>query len=206
MTKGKAGKTPRDTVVICISGMAGSGKSTVAKRLADRYGLRYYSGGDTLKALALEEGYQNIEHGWWESAEGMRFLTKRSKNPKSDKLIDEKLLQLAQDGNVVLDSWTMPWLIEKGFKIWLEASPKKRAERIAIRDGLSPREALKALRNKEKQTRDIYKRLYGFDLGEDYTPFQLILDTDDLETDEVFQILCKIMDSCVFHSENLHKG
>ncbi|MEM2561596.1 MAG: AAA family ATPase, partial [Candidatus Bathyarchaeia archaeon] len=33
--------------------MAGSGKSTQAKRIAEQYNLKYYSGGEALKQLAL---------------------------------------------------------------------------------------------------------------------------------------------------------
>ncbi len=51
------GKEEKKKVVICISGMTGSGKSTVAKRLAGKYGLGYFSGGNALRALAQEEGY-----------------------------------------------------------------------------------------------------------------------------------------------------
>ena len=32
-------------IVICISGMAGTGKSTLSKKLAEKYKLKYYSGG-----------------------------------------------------------------------------------------------------------------------------------------------------------------
>jgi len=97
-------------VVICISGMTGSGKSTVAKRLAGKYGLGYFSGGNALKTLAQEEGYDSDVRGWWETAEGLNFLQQRMGDPTFDKKIDEKLLKLAKEGNVVLDSWTMPWL------------------------------------------------------------------------------------------------
>jgi len=110
-------------------------------------------------------------------------------------------LELAQQGNVILDSWTMPWLLKKGFKVWLEASPEKRAERIANRDEISIEEALKALRNKEERTKAIYKKLYGFSLGEDFTPFNLILDTDNLKAGEVFQVLCKVIDNVVVNSD-----
>jgi cytidylate kinase len=95
----------------------------------------------------------------------------------------------------------MPWLIKKGFKIWLEASAQRRAERIARRDGTTVREALKALRNKEKQTKAIYKRIYGFDLGKDFAPFNLILDTGSLEAEEVFQVLCAVLDNALFHGD-----
>jgi cytidylate kinase len=191
------GKTKKDRLVICICGMAGSGKSTLARKLAKKYGLRYYSGGDGLKALALEEGYKPTERGWWESQEGLRFLRKRAEDPHFDKKVDKKLLEMAQQGNAVLDSWTMPWLLKEGFKIWLEASPEKRAERIAKRDRISLEEALKALKSKERQTKAIYRELYGFNLGEDFAPFKLILDTDNLEANEIFQVLCMIIDNTV---------
>jgi cytidylate kinase len=89
----------------------------------------------------------------------------------------------------------MPWLLKKGFKIWLEASQEKRAERIAKRDGISASEALKALRNKEKRTKTIYKKLYSFSLGEDFAPFHLILDTDNLNAEEVSEVLCEVIDN-----------
>jgi len=196
MIKEKSGKVKKP-IVVCISGMAGSGKSTVAKRLAKKYRLKYYSGGDALKALAIEKDYKPLTHGWWESKEGMHFLEERTKNPKFDHDIDKKFLELAQQGNVILDSWTMPWLLKEGFEIWLEASPETRAERIARRDRISISEASIALKRKEEQTKAIYKKLYGFSLGEDFTPFDLILDTDNLKAEEVFQILCMVIDNIV---------
>ena len=201
MIKGKKTKKKfKEPIVVCC-GMAGSGKSTLAKKLAEKYGLKYCSGGNALKALAIEEDYKPFERGWWESKEGMRFLEKRGKDPKFDEAVDRKFLELAQQGNVILDSWTMPWLLKKGFKVWLEASPEKRAERIANRDEIGVREALKALRNKEERTKAIYKKLYGFSLGEDFTPFNLILDTDNLKAGEVFQVLCKVIDNVVVNSD-----
>lgn len=188
-----------EPVVICICGMAGSGKSTVAKKLAEKYGLKYCSGGDALKALAMEKGYKPLERGWWESREGLSFLENREKNPEFDRMVDQKLLEIAEQGNVILDSWTMPWLLKKGFKIWLEASPRKRAERVAKRDGISIKKALEALRNKEEKTKAIYRKLYGFRLGEDFTPFQLILDVDNLTAEEVFQTLVSVLDRMVFN-------
>ena len=190
-----ANEKNRNHMIICISGLAGSGKSTLAKKIAEKYGLKYCSGGDALKALALEEGYKPLRRGWWEAREGMRFLEKREKNPQFDEAVDRKFLELADEGNIVLDSWTMPWLLTKGFKIWLEASQEKRAERIAKRDRISVDEALNALRNKEKLTKAIYKKLYGFSLGEDFAPFQLILDTDNLDAEEVFKVLCEVIDN-----------
>jgi cytidylate kinase len=183
--------------------MAGSGKSTQAKKLAERYGLKYYSGGEALKALALERGYKPLEKGWWESREGLSFLEKREKDFDFDRAVDRKLLEAAKNGNVVLDSWTMPWLFNQGFKIWLDASLKIRAERVAQRDGISIKKALWALKNKEERTKAIYKRLYGFSLGEDFTPFHLILDTERLTAEEVFHVLSLVLDKIIFEKKRL---
>jgi len=189
-------------IVICISGMAGTGKSTLAKRLAKKYGLKYYSGGDALRDLAAAQGYQPNSNGWWESPEGLRFLEERKKNPGFDKAVDNKLMEYASQGNVLLDSWTMPWLLKDGFKIWLSASFEKQAERIAQRDKMTIEEAKQALNEKESRTKAIYKKLYGFDLGEDFTPFDFILDTDTLSAEEVFQVLCKVIDNVVIGRKN----
>ena len=190
-------------IIICISGMAGTGKSTLSKKLAKKYNLRYYSGGEALKMLAAEDGYDPFTRGWWESPEGLDFLAKRERNLEFDKMVDDKLLEYTQQGRVLLDSWTMPWLLKKGYKIWLVASIKKRAERIAKRDRMPIKEALKVLKEKEARTKAIYKKLYGFRLGEDFAPFNLVLDTDNLNASEVFQVLCMVIDNIVLETENV---
>jgi cytidylate kinase len=181
-------------IVICVSGMAGCGKSTVARKIAKRYKLRYVSGGDVLKALALEAGYKSKRRGWWESPEGMRFLKERTRNFSFDREVDERLLKLAEKGNVVLDSWALPWLLKGGFRIWLEASQPVRAQRIAERDGISVAEARAVMRNKDAETKLVYRSLYGFRLGEDLSPFDLILDVNHLCQQEVFEALSLTID------------
>lgn len=184
-------------IVLCISGMAGTGKSTLSKRIAQKYALRYYSGGEALKLLAKEQGYDSSNEGWWESPEGLNFLKTRDMDSKFDRAVDEKLLGYALEGNVLLDSWTMPWLVKGGFKIWLMASMDKRAARVAVRDKMTVAEAFEVLKEKEARTKAIYKKLYGFALGEDLAPFDFILDTDNLNADQVFEALCKVIDNIV---------
>lgn len=189
----------RKKIVICVCGLAGSGKSTLAKRLAEKFRLKYYSGGEALKALAVEAGYNPTERGWWESKEGLRFLGLRERDSSFDRRIDDKLLEAAEEGDVVLDSWTMPWLVkEGGFKIWLECGEKERAERLAKRDDISFKEALEALREKESKTRQIYKGLYGFDLGGDFSPFDLILDVSGLSSDDVLHAVSLVVENLLF--------
>jgi cytidylate kinase len=58
-------------IVICLAGMTGCGKSTVARRLAEKFKLKYVSGGLVLKESALRMGYKSQERGWWETTEGI---------------------------------------------------------------------------------------------------------------------------------------
>ncbi|MCW4024670.1 MAG: cytidylate kinase family protein [Candidatus Bathyarchaeota archaeon] len=192
----------QQNVVLCISGMAGTGKSTLSKKIAERYNLKYFSGGDALKALAIKQGYDAAKEGWWESSEGLTFLARREKDPQFDKAVDNKLLDYAKEGNVLLDSWTMPWLLKDGFKIWLLASLEKRAERIAKRDKLTVKEAFEVLEKKESLTKSIYRELYGFTLGEDLAPFDLVLDTDNLAAPEVYSVICNVLDNIVFQKNS----
>ncbi len=184
-------------VVICLAGLTACGKSTAARRLAERFGLKYVSGGTALKEIALKLGYKARKRGWWESAEGIRFLKQRQRNPRFDKQIDAELLHWAARGNVVFDSWTMPWLSKTGFKIWLEVSAEERARRLTRRDGISLEGARRIIREKDSRTKRIYEHLYGFNLGEDYSPFDLILDSESLSSDEVYDILSFVVERLV---------
>jgi cytidylate kinase len=183
--------------VICLAGLTACGKSTVARRLARKYGLEYVSGGTALKELALKMGYKAKDRGWWETNEGMRFLDERLSDPQFDKKIDSQLLEWADRGNIVLDSWTMPWLLKQSFKIWLEVSPKERAKRLARRDSINSEEAERVIYAKDGKTKMIYENLYGFKLGEDYSPFDLILNSESLTSDDVFEVLSRVIDRLV---------
>jgi len=178
--------------------MTACGKSTAARRLAEKYRLKYVSGGTVLRELALRMGYKSQERGWWETTEGMRFLEHRLRDPRFDKHVDEELLNWARQGNVVLDSWTMPWLSKTGFKIWLEVSLQERVRRLANRDRMTLREAEEVINEKDGKTKLIYEKLYGFRLGEDFSPFDLVLDTELLRADEVFDTLSLVIDRLVW--------
>ena len=176
-------------IVICISGLAATGKSTLAKRLAESLNLRYVSGGDGLKMLAVERGYRPGGREWWETEDGMKFLEERLRNPEFDKLVDQKLIELAKAGDVVIDSWVLPWLYRDGFNIWLKAKTEVRAERMARRSGISVEEARRLLEKRDSESIELYKKLYGIEVGRDFEPFHLVLDTSDLDESAVYRIV-----------------
>ena len=127
---------------IIISGPPAIGKTTIAKAITEEFGLTHLSGGDILKELAEEEGFKTGGDDWWDTQEGMNFLSQRQENSEFDKKVDEKLKKHFLDGNVVITSYTLPWLVEGGVKIWLEGSKENSAQRMTTRDNLSKDSAL----------------------------------------------------------------
>ena len=104
------------TKSIVLSGPPAVGKTTVAKGLAKEFNLKYLSGGDVLKEMAKEQGFESDGDDWWDTDEGMKFLNQREQNPEFDKNLDKKLTDLFNQGGMVITSYTLPWLIHGGVK------------------------------------------------------------------------------------------
>ena len=164
------------------------GKTTIAKGIAEEFGLTHLSGGDILKELAEEEGFKTGGDDWWDTQEGMNFLSQRQENSEFDKKVDEKLKKHFLDGNVVITSYTLPWLVEGGVKIWLEGSKENSAQRMTNRDNMSKDNALEIVQKRYQENKKIYKALYGFEFGEDLSLFDKVIETDGLNASQVLDI------------------
>ena len=173
---------------IIISGPPAVGKTTIAKAIAEEFGLTHLSGGDILKEIAEEQGFKTGGDDWWDTEEGMNFLSQRQENSEFDKKVDDKLKKHFLDGNVIITSYTLPWLVEGGVKIWLEGSKENSAQRMTTRDNLSKDSALEIVQKRYQENKKIYKALYGFEFGEDLSVFDKIIETDDLDASQVLDI------------------
>ena len=173
---------------IIISGPPAIGKTTVAKGLAEEFDLVHLSGGDILKELAKDKGFDTKGNDWWDTQEGMNFLIERQENSEFDKNVDDKLKKLFSKGNVVITSYTLPWLVDGGVKIWLSGSKKNSVQRMTIRDNLSETDALGIVQKRYNENKIIYKTLYGFEFGEDLSVFNKIIETDDLDAKQVLEL------------------
>ena len=173
---------------IIISGPPAIGKTTVAKGLAEEFDLVHLSGGDILKELAKDKGFDTKGNDWWDTQEGMNFLIERQENSEFDKNVDDKLKKLFSKGDVVITSYTLPWLVDGGVKIWLSGSKKNSIQRMTIRDNLSETDALEIVQKRYNENKIIYKTLYGFEFGEDLSVFDKIIETDRLNVEQVLEI------------------
>ena len=171
-----------------ISGPPAIGKTTVAQGLAKEFNLKHLSGGDILKEMADAEGFSSHGDDWWDTQDGMNFLEKRKINTDFDKKVDEKLQELFHQGNVVITSYTLPWLVNDGIKLWLSGSFVNSARRMKTRDNVTELDALEVVKKRFDENKEIYKSLYNFEFGQDLSVFDKIINTDDLNAEQVLEI------------------
>jgi cytidylate kinase len=163
------------TKSIVISGPPAVGKTTVAKGLANEFNLIYLSGGDVL-------GFEVDGNDWWDTEDGMKFLEQRETNSEFDKKVDEKLIDLFKKGGMVITSYTLPWLVDDGIKIWLDASHDSSSKRMQNRDNMSSKEAFEVTKERYDKNKALYKKLYAFDV------FDKIINTDNLSAEQVIEV------------------
>lgn len=154
-------------MIITVSGPHGTGKSTYASRIASSLGIRHLSAGLVFRRLAREKEISLEEFGQM-----------ALKDPSIDKLIDERTVQEAAKGNVVLDGQLTGWILKDtaNLKIYLTAPETVRLERIARRDKMTLKEAGAQTRIREAVQRRRYLKHYGFRV-DDKSIYHLVFDT-----------------------------
>lgn len=105
-------------MIVVISGLPGSGKSTVAKRVAEKLNFRFVSTGDLRGELAQEKGLTidelNALNAEW-----------------THRAVDDKVKQMGQtEDNLVFDSWLAWHFIPRAKKVFLKVSPEVAAKRV----------------------------------------------------------------------------
>ena len=176
------------TKSIVISGPPAVGKTTVAKGLAEEFELQYLSGGDVLKEMAKGQGFDSDGDNWWDTPDGMKFLNQREENSEFDKNLDNRLAELFNKGGMVITSYTLPWLISDGIKIWLEGSHASSTKRMQSRDNMSSSDAYEITKKRFDKNKALYKKLYNYDFGDDTSVFDVIINTDNLTAQQVIDV------------------
>lgn len=180
----------KQNISVVISGSAAVGKTTLAHALAKEFGFKSYNGGDILKEIARQEGYVISGNDWWDTVEAIGFMKERKKNPVFDKQVDEKLINIAKKGSVIITSHTLPWLATESITFWLSASQEKRSERMSQRDKITVTDALRIVKMRDRENKKIYKKIYGSDFGDSLEVFDFMINTEILTLDSVVY-LCK---------------
>lgn len=171
------------------------GKTTVARGLAKHYNIRWINGGDILKEMAREQGLKPNGNSWWDTPHGMVFLSIREKNFDLDRDVDNRLLEMCLQGDVVITSYTLPWLDADATKVWLDCSQDVAASRLQYRDGVDAIEARKIADKRHQHNTRLYKKYYGFSFGPDKSVFDIMVHTNGKDADEVVtEVVAKLGD------------
>jgi len=163
-------------MIITISGQIGAGKSVIGKELSKKLNYKYISAGEIFKKLAKEKKMELTE-----------FLKYAEKNLEIDKEIDEKQKQIEQ--NCILDSRMGFYFANPELKIWLKAPLKVRVKRVAKRENFDLKDVEKKIREREKEERERYKRLYSIDIYK-LENYDLIIDTEKFNVEQIVKMVC----------------
>jgi cytidylate kinase len=178
-------------VLITISGVPGSGKTTVAKLLAQRLQLPHVYAGDLFRQEAKRRGLTLEE-----------FNRLCESDHSIDRELDAAMEARARQGDVVLEGRLAGYLAAENeldaLKVWLDASDEVRARRVGQRESRDWRAVLGENRVRHGSDAKRYKAIYGYDLS-DTAVYDVVLSTDD-RTPEA------LVDTLVEHARRRFNG
>lgn len=163
--------------LVTISGLPGSGTSTLARAVAEALGLDHVDGGQVFRALAAERGHD--VHSFGAVAEA---------DPSIDVELDGRLAQRGAQGHVVLESRLAGWIAANeglpALRVWLACDDAERDRRVAGREGAEATEAAAQNRRREASEAQRYRDYYGIDITS-MDPYDLVLDSTARTVDEL---------------------
>ncbi|OGI93653.1 hypothetical protein A3A03_00510 [Candidatus Nomurabacteria bacterium RIFCSPLOWO2_01_FULL_40_18] len=179
--------------IITIAGANGGGKSSTSKKVAKILGFEHFSSGDFMRAIAKENNITLEELG--KIAEKEDWV---------DKKIDDYVKQVGSQEKAIIDSRLAFHFIPESFKVYLDLDPKIAAQRILNDMKNNPARHLEnegQVESIEKMVEKSAKRLaserkryfdlYGIKDHKNKENFDLIVDTDKNNLEQVVDIVVK---------------
>lgn len=168
-------------MVITISGLPGSGKTTVARLLARTLGLQHVYAGDIFRKEAEARGL-SLE----------KYLRQAETDSSIDRSLDEQVRRRAMQGQAVLEGRLAGFMADQAgvaaLKVFLDASEGVRAARIAGREGGATEARLREIQAREASDRRRYLEIYGVDYH-DRSRYDLVMETDGRAPEELARVI-----------------
>jgi len=161
MKKGVCKEGPITTV----SGLAGSGKSSVVKMLKEAFpGFKVVHSGQIFRENAERKGISLEEYC-------------ETRTNEDDISTDKETMGQALEGNAIVDSRIAGWVLGgwADIRVFVGCPLEERARRVAKREGIGYDEALERLERRDKADAARYKKLYGIDIN-DMKIYHMVID------------------------------
>jgi len=151
----------------------------VAEALSSHFSLEHVSSGDVFRSMADERDMSLAEFG--RAAE---------EDPEIDKDIDARQRDIARErDDIVLEGRLSGWMAEEAdARVWLDAPPEVRAERVADREERTPEEALAEIQEREESEAKRYEEIHGIDI-KDMSVYDLVVDTSNWDEEGVVTVV-----------------
>lgn len=170
-------------VTVAISGFHGTGKTTAAKALAEKFDLRRISAGEVFRRMAGERDMDLAE-----------FSEYVEDNPRIDKRIDRRTVDEAKKEDVLIDARLAGWMAENAdIRVLLTAPLEERVRRIADRENRPFDEVMEETLAREESERGRYMELYDIDV-DDHSVFDLVINTGKFNKEEMVRVLEKAIE------------
>jgi len=168
---------------ITISGLPGTGTTTIAKLLKKKLGLEYIYSGDIFRNMA-EKYNMSLEE----------FGSYCEKHRDIDEDLDRYQLEILQRRNVIVEGRIAGWIAYhnqiQSTKVLLEADLETRVSRIVKRDGGDIETRKKEILKRENSEATRYKKYYDIDIGET-SIYDLVIDSSDKTPEKIVEIIIK---------------
>lgn len=175
-------------MIITITGLPGSGKTTVIKQLSELLGVPWYSVGNLRGKMAEDRGMTIDELNTLGETEAF-----------TDNEVDAYQKHLGESGeSFVIDGRLSWYFIPNSFKIFLDVDPDVGAKRIFDASKKGERNDEKTYSSVEEVKQFIaervasdvrrYQKYYGIDFL-DRSNYDLVLNTTNLTTEEEVRII-----------------
>lgn len=173
---------------ISIAGDLGSGKSTVAKILSEKFGAEIVSGGRIQREFAQKMGI-TIE----------QFNIFMETDRSYDKKLDEHFASYdKKEGNFIFDSRMSWFFVPSAKSFYFKVDPMIAAERVFAAARFdeafsSVEDAYASLTSRRESEAKRYKEYYGQDIL-DMQNYDFVIDTTGISPEEV----AKLVEKCYF--------
>lgn len=185
---------------ISITGRLGSGKSTVAKVFAEKYGYEIFSTGNALRKIASDLGMTALE-----------FNKLMTSDPKYDYMIDNESRRISierADDKILYDS-RMAWnFAVKSFKVYLYVDTAVAAKRIfsdptrgAVEKYKDIDDAVNQINERMLEENKRYRMIYNVD-NLDLANYNLVIDTAHRSCEDVADLIKTEFDKFVTDPEH----